>query len=118
MPCEERYWLLRYEYKERTSIQSFAQAFDAVCARSGLQIRRYVVSEPALSSRTKYVYVDVAGEPTELGKALPVALYQQRVVVPSSFRMQSCAEAIAAISPEMRKIKLLEGGGIQRVIKN
>ncbi|KAL2782430.1 hypothetical protein BJX66DRAFT_320767, partial [Aspergillus keveii] len=36
MPCEERYWLLRYECKERTSIQSFAQAFDAVCARSGL----------------------------------------------------------------------------------
>jgi hypothetical protein len=118
MPCEERYWLLRYECKERTSIQSFAQAFDAVCARSGLQIRRYVVTEPALSSRTKYVYVDVAGEPTELGKALPVALYQPRVMVPSSFRMQSCAEAIAAIVPELRKIKLLDGAGSRHVIEN
>lgn len=103
--CQQRYWLLTYEFDHPLTLQDFVKQFERVCARSGLQIRRFVVTESASSSLVKLVNLDIGGEPETIRAALTLQIGSKDPILPASSKKHCCEAAVSGILAQIRQMR-------------
>lgn len=113
--CEQRYWLLRYEFHRAVDIEEFAEDFQGVAVSSGLQIRRVGMRNVVSRRRAKLVHGEVGGEGEGIWQELSVTVGASGRSFSFGGQVHGCDVAMERILGVVQKMR--DVGGLPLVEK-
>lgn len=112
--CEQRHWMLGYQYGRVVDVREFAKEFEAVAVSSGLEIGRFVVATKASWRDVIWVYVEVDEVAGGVGEELLVTMGELGRCSPVCVLVHMCDVVVEGIVAWMQSVR---DAGLVLVVK-